>query len=151
MADIKEVTDAELERFALVVRDEQERRRALKAIPDQMDAMNAAYLAANGVVQGGPWSQPVAAFDAYPEGWEVEHAGKVWVSLTPANVWEPSVSGWREVAGESTGPPEWVAPTGAHDAYRKGDKVTFQGVAYASVLDGNTWSPADYPAGWTVF
>lgn len=44
--------------------------------------------------------------------------------------------------------PEWVQPTGGHDAYKKGDKVIFEGKVYESVIDGNTWSPADYQAGW---
>lgn len=44
--------------------------------------------------------------------------------------------------------PEWVQPTGAADAYNKGDKVTFEGEHYISTIDGNVWSPKDYPAGW---
>ena len=44
--------------------------------------------------------------------------------------------------------PEFVQPTGAHDAYNKGDKVTFEGKHYISLIDGNVYSPAEYPAGW---
>lgn len=44
--------------------------------------------------------------------------------------------------------PEWVRPTGAHNAYQTGDKVTFEGKRYISKINGNTWSPAEYPAGW---
>lgn len=44
--------------------------------------------------------------------------------------------------------PEWVQPTGAHDCYNKGDGVTFNGKHYVSLIDGNVWSPSDYPAGW---
>ena len=44
--------------------------------------------------------------------------------------------------------PEFVQPTGAHDAYNKGDKVTFEGKHYISLIDGNVYSPAAYPAGW---
>ena len=44
--------------------------------------------------------------------------------------------------------PEFVQPTGAHDAYKKGDKVTFEGKHYISLSDGNVYSPAAYPAGW---
>lgn len=46
--------------------------------------------------------------------------------------------------------PEWVQPTGAHDAYNKGDKVIFEGDVYESIIDGNTWSPIDYPRGWEL-
>ena len=44
--------------------------------------------------------------------------------------------------------PEFVQPTGAHDAYKKGDKVTFNGKHYISLIDANVYSPAVYPAGW---
>lgn len=46
--------------------------------------------------------------------------------------------------------PEWVQPTGSHDAYNIGDKVIFEGVLYESLIDGNTWSPTDYPTGWKL-
>lgn len=46
--------------------------------------------------------------------------------------------------------PEWVQPTGAHDAYMKGDKVRYKGVVYESLIDGNVWSPETYPQGWAV-
>ena len=44
--------------------------------------------------------------------------------------------------------PEFVQPTGAHDAYKKGDKITFEGKHYISLIDGNVYSPTAYPAGW---
>uniref|UniRef100_UPI0037C6D88F carbohydrate-binding protein n=1 Tax=Proteiniclasticum sp. TaxID=2053595 RepID=UPI0037C6D88F len=44
--------------------------------------------------------------------------------------------------------PEWKQPTGAHDAYNKGDKVLFNGKVYESLIDGNTWSPSAYSQGW---
>ena len=44
--------------------------------------------------------------------------------------------------------PEFVQPTGAHDAYKKGDKVTFEGKHYISLIDANVYSPTAYPAGW---
>lgn len=43
---------------------------------------------------------------------------------------------------------EWKQPTGRHDAYNTGDKVTFGGKVYESLIDGNVWSPAVYPQGW---
>ena len=98
---------------------------------------------------GAPeWVQPTDATNAYPKDWTVTHDGKTWVSLTPANVWPPGVSGWREIVDESAGAPEWVQPTGAHDAYQTGDRVMFEGAEYKSLIDGNTWSPTAYPQGW---
>lgn len=44
--------------------------------------------------------------------------------------------------------PEFVQPTGAHDAYKKGDKITFEGKHYISLIDANVYSPTAYPAGW---
>lgn len=34
------------------------------------------------------------------------------------------------------------------DAYMIGDKVTFEGTHYVSLIDNNVWSPADLPSGW---
>src|SRR5690606_29147707 len=98
---------------------------------------------------GNAWVQPSGAHDAYSEGSTVTHNDKDWVSLIPFNVWEPGVSGWREEVAEEEGYPEWIQPTGGHDAYSIGDRVSFNGLNYESVIDGNTWSPTDYPAGWS--
>ena len=46
--------------------------------------------------------------------------------------------------------PEWIEPTGSHDAYNIGDKVIFEGEVYECIIDGNTWSPKDYPQGWKL-
>lgn len=46
--------------------------------------------------------------------------------------------------------PAWVQPTGAHDAYSAGDRVTFEGRVYESVINGNSWSPLAYPMGWRL-
>ena len=45
--------------------------------------------------------------------------------------------------------PEWVQPD-ATTAYKKGDKVVFEGKIYESTIDGNVWSPTTYPAGWQL-
>lgn len=47
--------------------------------------------------------------------------------------------------------PEWVQPTGAHDAYNIGDIVSYNGTLYISLIDANVWSPEGYPAGWEVY
>ena len=56
--------------------------------------------------------------------------------------------GGTEPAPEPEEWPAWVQPSGAHDAYGIGDKVTFNGKHYTSKIDGNVWSPDAYPAGW---
>lgn len=48
--------------------------------------------------------------------------------------------------------PEYVAPTGAHDAYYNGDKVTFKGKHYTCIAPVGTacvWDPDTYPAYWS--
>lgn len=52
---------------------------------------------------------------------------------------------------DEKGYPVWSQPTGAHDAYNKGDIVDYNGTLYQSVIDGNTFAPDVYPAGWTVY
>lgn len=55
------------------------------------------------------------------------------------------------LAGDSI--PVWQQPTGAHDAYNTGDKVHYpdeSGPVYVSKIDGNSWSPDAYPAGWEL-
>ena len=44
------------------------------------------------------WIQPTGAQDAYSIGDKVSHNGKHWISTADANVWEPGVYGWDEVA-----------------------------------------------------
>ena len=52
---------------------------------------------------------------------------------------------------DDSGYPVWSQPTGAHDAYNKGDVVNYNGVLYESLIDGNVYSPDAYPAGWAVY
>ena len=145
--DIRDATDAELHQLKRMIDGELSRRETLATAEKRAADLNAEFLAAAGVTDGDVWRQPTSAVDAYPKDWTVQHDGKTWVSLTPANVWEPGVSGWREVVEEGA-TPEWVQPTGAHDAYQTGDHVMFEGQEYVSLIDGNTWSPTAYPQGW---
>lgn len=45
--------------------------------------------------------------------------------------------------------PAFVQPTGAHDAYQTGDRVTYNGHIYESTINNNVWSPDTYPQGRT--
>ena len=42
--------------------------------------------------------------------------------------------------------PEWVQPTGAHESYAKGAKVSYKGKKYISTIDANVWAPG--VSGW---
>ena len=64
--------------------------------------------------------------------------------------WTPDATPalWVKVSVEEW--PEFVQPTGAHDAYNTGDKVTYNGKRYISLIDANVYSPDDYPQGWEL-
>lgn len=65
------------------------------------------------------------------KGWEPENTPALWaVAADPAEAW-----------------PAWSQPTGAHDAYGAGDRVSHNGKHWTSDADGNVWEPGVY--GWT--
>lgn len=94
---------------------------------------------------------------AYSVGERVQYDGKLYkvvqAHTSQADWTPPAVPAlFTEVAkpGEI---PVWRQPTGAQDAYNKGDKVWYPDVnttVYESVIDSNVWSPNDYPQGWKV-
>ena len=57
-------------------------------------------------------------------GWEPDAAASLWVRTTPEGVI-----------------PEWVQPTGGHDAYNSGDKVIHNGRTWESLVNANVWEP----------
>ena len=64
--------------------------------------------------------------------------------------WTPNVAAslFIAIGLDEKGYPVWSQPTGAHDAYNKGDIVDYNGTLYQSLIDGNAYSPDAYPAGW---
>ena len=52
---------------------------------------------------------------------------------------------------DESGYPVWSQPSGAHDAYNTGDIVNYNGTLYISGINGNTWAPDEYPAGWEAY
>ena len=63
------------------------------------------------------------------DGWEPPNVPALWVRT-------------------STDPfPEWIQPTGAHDAYAKGSKVSHKGKHWESDIDANVYEPGVY--GWS--
>ena len=123
------------------------------------------------------WEDPGTDHSAmYSLGDVVKHNERYWRSIVDTlNSWEPGTENgltWEdithivkpgkakqqdkkeaaEVAGEAPEEPEqvpeFVQPTGAHDAYPKGARVRFDGAVYVSAVDGNAFSPAAYPPNW---
>lgn len=78
---------------------------------------------------------------------------KVVQSHTSQENWTPDVTGslYIAIGLNDHGYPIWTQPTGAHDAYNKGDIVDYKGTLYQSLIDGNTHSPDAYPAGWDEY
>ena len=99
------------------------------------------------------WSVGVA----YSVGERVQYDGKLYkvvqAHTSQADWIPPTVPAlFTEVAkpGEI---PVWKQPTGAQDAYNKGDKVhypTADDHVYESKIDANVWSPEAYPDGWEL-
>jgi hypothetical protein len=95
-----------------------------------------------------PW-----ALKTYAVGDRVRHGDKLYKCVqahTAQDNWTPDATPalWTPISVEEY--PLWVQPTGAQDAYMTGDKVTFEGKRYISVIDNNTWSPTAYPQGWKL-
>ena len=44
--------------------------------------------------------------------------------------------------------PEFVQPTGAHDAYQIGANITYNNKHYICIMSNCIWSPDVYPQGW---
>ena len=83
-----------------------------------------------------------------------QHDGKLYRVVQPTVFQEQFVPGaegmsaiFVEVSLEEF--PEWVQPTGAHDAYNTGDKVIHNGVKYVSDIDANVWEPGVH--GWSLY
>lgn len=75
---------------------------------------------------------------------------KVNQSHTSQADWLPSAtpSLYTPIGLNNEGYPVWSKPTGAHDAYNTGDIVDYNGTLKESTIDGNIWSPDEYPTGW---
>ena len=62
--------------------------------------------------------------------------------------WMPSATPALWVVVSLDEYPEWVQPTGAHDAYNTGDKVTYNGQHYVCTSNANVYAPDVY--GWQL-
>ena len=67
---------------------------------------------------------------------------------TSQSDWMPDATPalWKTVSVDEY--PEWVQPTGAHDAYNIGDKVTYNGQRYVCTSNANVYAPDVY--GWQL-
>ena len=120
--------------------------KQLRALIEALSASLSDETALTGVELFPPWS----VGKAYATGDRVQHEGTLYKCVqahTSQADWTPPVTPalWTAVSIDEY--PAWVQPTGAHDAYSKGDKVTHNGKHWTSDADNNTWEPGVY--GWT--
>jgi hypothetical protein len=84
--------------------------------------------------------------NSWGSGERVTWNGEEWESDVDNNVWEPGVSQWTNLSQPAQTIEAWVQPTGAHDVYNTGDKVTYNSRTWESTVDNNSWEPGVY--GW---
>ena len=88
---------------------------------------------------------------AYATGDRVQHGGILYKCVqahTSQADWTPDATPALWVVVSIGEYPEWVQPTGAHDAYNTGDKVSYNGKHYVCTIDGNAYAPDVY--GWKI-
>lgn len=127
---------------------------SIESQPPDLEGMLSVYRPIN-IVQSGTFDDPIQwvyGMDCYKDKYYLYNENKYLCNsdLIPC-IWPPDTLGlWQftlvtDEPGEEW--PEWVQPTGAHDAYNTGDKVSHNGKHWTSDVDGNTWEPGAY--GWT--
>lgn len=75
----------------------------------------------------------------------LNYDGRIWEIIEEAT--ETSETEGPET-NEQPAAPAYRQPSGGHDAYKQGDRVTFNGEVYESLINANVYSPTDYPQGW---
>ncbi|MGB4589494.1 MAG: carbohydrate-binding protein [Clostridiaceae bacterium] len=108
-------------------------------------------------------AQKLGLIDIYPSwitlenyvlGEELQYKGILYSIIqthTSQADWTPDITPalFKVIQPEGVNP-DWVQPTGAHDAYDLGEKIVFFGKTYESLISSNTYSPTAYPAGWKL-
>lgn len=75
---------------------------------------------------------------------------KVIQAHTSQEDWKPDVTAslYKAIGFTDDGVSIWTQPLGSHDAYAKGDVVSFEDQLWISTVDGNVWQPGVY--GWEL-
>lgn len=136
---------------------------ALGIIAGSRPTINQAYLMRNGVESMSStlsdkdaideiWAFPVwGPNKVYLKDFRLQYSSKLYKVLqdhTSQSDWTPdvAVSLYVEISNPAEEWPNWRQPIGSHDAYQAGDKVTYSGRHYISVINNNVWAPDVY--GW---
>ena len=154
--DLPNKTDAELDEMRRAIGSEIRRRARMGASPERLDQTVREYQEEVGIKDGDDWVNPATALTRPMKGAKRTHKGKLWRSTIDHNVFEPGVSGWKLEAetdpetGETIYPP-FNRPSGAHDAYEAGDRITWtDGEVYEANRDGVDWPPEVAPQDWDL-
>lgn len=140
--------------------EERKRREALQAQSDKTElASTIAFvtLAETGVIDDETATEHTDLFSPWVEGIAYEvgnirsYEGDLYRCVqahTSQSDWTPDKvpALWTKIGDPAEEFPEWSQPVGAHDAYAKGDKVSFGGKHWESTIDNNVWQPGVY--GW---
>lgn len=116
--------------------------KAMRSTADDQTAANAAELYP-------VWNET----KAYTVGDRVRYDSILYKCLqahTAQTTWTPTdaPSLWAKVLiPDPEVIPEWEQPDSTNP-YMNGDKVTYKGKTYESLIDNNVWSPEAYPQGW---
>lgn len=75
---------------------------------------------------------------------------KVIQAHTSQEDWKPDVTAslYKAIGFTDDGVSIWTQPLGSHDAYMKGDIVSFEDQLWISTVDNNVWQPGVY--GWEI-
>lgn len=128
LVSLEQRLDAQLTAVAQVT--EAEGKPWETALPQWV--VNVAY-EVDDVVERGSMSYQCIQAHTSNTTWPPEHTPALWNHYTPS---------------EEGGPAPWVQPTGAHDAYTTGDRVTHNSATWLCDAANNVWEPGVY--GWTV-
>lgn len=120
---------------------------ALATLATVLDPFDVSTLTVADHLFGPTWTLTVVTDDHLHLAARLWDDGNYEVTLV-----EPSGNDWTKVSevtslsalGITLGPPsypEWIAPTGAHDAHNEGDRVTHDDKTWESLSDANVWEP----------
>ena len=125
-----------------------EQAKAIRASMDNVSTALTDEQAMGNVYLFMPWSDSAH----YAADERVRYAEQLYKCLQEHDAqpsWTPDAASslWVRIADPAEEWPAWVKPTGAHDAYALGAKVSHDEKHWISEYQDNVWEPGVY--GWT--